>query len=142
MSLLLTNFFPSAEFILSAIGAGATANSDIDWSNVWKGSPEAVQLEAELDCLQTEGRSMPPVGNALRKEFATPWTYQFAVLYRRSAEAYWRDPTYLMAKITLNVVSGLFVGFTFFNAKDTLQGTQNKLFVSCISSILLFAPYL
>ena len=34
-----------------------------------------------------------------------------------------------MAKVALNVVAGLLVGFTFFKSKDSLQGTQDKLFV-------------
>ena len=35
-----------------------------------------------------------------------------------------------MAKLALNAVGGLFIGFTFFKADDSQQGTQNKLFVS------------
>lgn len=34
-----------------------------------------------------------------------------------------------MAKIMLNIVGGLFIGFTFFQRNDSLEGTQNKLFV-------------
>jgi ATP-binding cassette subfamily G (WHITE) protein 2 (SNQ2) len=64
-------------------------------------------------------------------EFATPWLYQMKELFIREASSYWRDPTYLIAaKIALNVLAGLFVGFTFYQSKDTQQGTQNKLFVS------------
>ena len=33
-----------------------------------------------------------------------------------------------MAKLILQIVGGLFIGFTFFQAKNTQQGTQNKLF--------------
>ncbi|KAG1884645.1 ABC-2 type transporter [Suillus subluteus] len=43
--------------------------------------------------------------------------------------AYWHNPTYLIAKITLNIAGGLLIGFTFFSSKDTLQGMQNKLFM-------------
>lgn len=42
-----------------------------------------------------------------------------------------------MAKIALNIVAGLFIGFTFFKAKDTLQGTQDKLFVRLTAPIRL-----
>ena len=43
--------------------------------------------------------------------------------------AHWREPTFIVSKVMLNIVAGLFVGFTFFKSKDTLQGTQDKLFV-------------
>lgn len=48
-------------------------------------------------------------------------------------QAHWRDPTYIVSKIALNIVAGLFIGFTFWQAKDSMQGTQNKLFVSTLT---------
>jgi ATP-binding cassette subfamily G (WHITE) protein 2 (SNQ2) len=45
----------------------------------------------------------------------------------------------LLAKLALNVVAGLFVGFTFFKAKDSIQGTQNKIF-SVFMSLVLGPP--
>ena len=51
-------------------------------------------------------------------------------LLRRDAQAHWRDPTYLIAKVALNIAAALLIGFTFFKAKTTIQGTQNHLFVS------------
>ena len=47
----------------------------------------------------------------------------------RNLAHYWRSPTYLMAKMMLNIVGGLFVGFTFFKRDNSLDGTQNKIFV-------------
>jgi len=38
--------------------------------------------------------------------------------------------------LILNVVGGLLIGFTFFKAKDTIQGTQNKLFAIFMATIL------
>jgi ABC-type multidrug transport system permease subunit len=34
-------------------------------------------------------------------------------------------------------VISLLIGFTFFKAKDTIQGTQNKLFVRFIPQVLM-----
>ncbi|KAG5651019.1 hypothetical protein H0H81_010207 [Sphagnurus paluster] len=119
-----------AEFMLDVIGAGATATSAQDWHEVWCASEESRKLQAEVDEIHTKGREHPPVETTLQTEFATSWFNQTALLFRRNLEAYWRDPTYLIAKLVLNVVGGLFIGFTFFHAKDTQQGTQNKLFVS------------
>ncbi|EDR13431.1 PDR ABC transporter [Laccaria bicolor S238N-H82] len=41
-----------------------------------------------------------------------------------------------MAKLILNIVSCLFIGFTFFKAKHNIQGTQNKLFAIFMATIL------
>jgi hypothetical protein len=64
------------------------------------------------------------------------WAYQVVELLKRDAEAHWRDSTYLMAKLILNIVGGLFIGFTFFKAQHSIQGTQNKLFAIFMAMIL------
>lgn len=128
-----------AEFMLDVIGAGATAVSDRDWHDVWLQSKAFTIAEADIERLHEEGRKHPPVGATLKSEFAEPWAYQAKTLIQRSFTCYWRDPTYLMSKLTLNIIGGLFIGFTFFKAKDSIQGTQNKLF-SIFMGTILSAP--
>ena len=115
---------------MDVIGAGATASSTIDWHGAWKNSDEARVVQSEIDQILAEGRQRPPVETTLHSEFSTSWGYQMMTLLKRDLERHWRDPTYLMAKLMLNLVGGLFIGFTFYQAKDSIQGTQNKLFVS------------
>jgi ATP-binding cassette subfamily G (WHITE) protein 2 (SNQ2) len=116
--------------MLDVIGAGATAVSTTDWHNVWKCSPEAAELQNYINDLHAQGRSHPQKLNAQYSVFATSWLHQFVALTHRNFQAYWRNPTYIRAKFLLNIAGGLLVGFTFFHATDSLQGTQNKLFVS------------
>jgi ATP-binding cassette subfamily G (WHITE) protein 2 (SNQ2) len=87
-------------------------------------------LDEELDILLQEGRKRHAVDIEQHSEFSTSWLYQVRTLWEREMIRHWRDPTYLVAKLALNVVAGLFIGFTFFKAKDTIQGTQNHIFVS------------
>ena len=113
---------------MTVIGAGATATSEFDWHAKWNDSKQASDLQQELEHILTEARSRGAVGTTYKSTFATSWTYQVAQLLQRDFQAHWRDPTYLLAKLALNIVAGLFIGFTFFKAKDTLQGSQDKLF--------------
>ena len=122
--------------MLDVIGAGATAKSAQDWYSVWKQSPEAAAVSQEIDTIVSEGRQRGAVQTELKTEFATSWPVQVKELLARNVRSFWRDPTYLMAKLSLNILAGLFIGFTFFKAKDTQQGTQNKLFAIFMSSIL------
>lgn len=115
--------------MLDVIGAGATATSTIDWHDVWNKSREAADFNVLLDGIHADGRKRPPVLATQRSEFATSWTYQLWELTVRSNFAYWRNPTYIFSKLLLNISAGLFIGFTFYQADDTIQGTQNKLFV-------------
>ncbi|KAG5352686.1 hypothetical protein C0989_001028 [Termitomyces sp. Mn162] len=118
-----------AEFMLDVIGAGATASTNVNWHEIWKNSPEAVTTQEELERIHTEGRNRPPVAAAFHSEFATPWLHQTKELLIRNSRGFWRDPTYILAKIVLDIFGGLFIGFTFFKAKNSQQGIQNQLFV-------------
>jgi ATP-binding cassette subfamily G (WHITE) protein 2 (SNQ2) len=95
-------------------------------------SPEAVELQEQIERIHANGRAQPAIETERHTEFATSWIHQAVALTKRNFQAYWRNPTYLIAKIILNIACGLLVGFTFFQAKDTLQGMQNKLFVRIV----------
>jgi ATP-binding cassette subfamily G (WHITE) protein 2 (SNQ2) len=128
-----------AEYMLDVIGAGATAVSTTDWYSVWKCSPEAAQLQDHINDLHEQGRSHSRQLNDRYSVFATSWLHQFVALTHRNFQAYWRNPTYIRSKFLLNIAGGLLVGFTFFQANDSLQGTQNKLF-SVFLSLVLCVP--
>ncbi|KAF5330227.1 hypothetical protein D9611_010600 [Ephemerocybe angulata] len=125
-----------AEYMLDVIGAGATASTSADWHKLWLQSPEATSTQEEIKTIISEGINRGAVETELSSEFATPWLVQVKELIVRGINSYWRNPTYLMAKLVLNTLAGLFIGFTFFKAKDTQQGTQNKLFAIFMCTIL------
>ncbi|KAF9555496.1 pleiotropic drug resistance ABC transporter [Agrocybe pediades] len=138
-----------AEYMLDVIGAGATAVTDRDWHDVWLKSKEKTELEENLEKIHEEGRKHPAVAATVESHFATPWHYQTWILIKRQHLAFWRNPTYLMSKISLNIIGGLFIGFTFFKSKDTVQGNQNKLFAIFMGTVLsaplgnqLHVPYI
>ncbi|KAH7904052.1 ABC-2 type transporter-domain-containing protein [Hygrophoropsis aurantiaca] len=125
-----------AEYMLDIIGAGAAASTSVDWHDIWKRSPEASDLQAQIEKIHTEGRARPVDRTGRHYEFATSWIHQLLVLMHRGFQSYWRNPTYLMAKLVLNVAGGLIVGFTFFQTESNLQGTQNKLFLTFMATII------
>jgi ATP-binding cassette subfamily G (WHITE) protein 2 (SNQ2) len=96
--------------MLDMIGAGATALSDTDWHQVWLGSKEHEILLAEIEEIHSRGRNRPRAEATLHTEFANSWARQTLKLFRRDLIDKWRNPTYLMAKLTLNIIAGLFIG--------------------------------
>ncbi|KAF9224734.1 pleiotropic drug resistance ABC transporter [Gyrodon lividus] len=127
-----------AEYMLDVIGAGATATSSNDWHQIWKVSREASKLDLEIENIHMEGRALSPLASGLEKhtEFATSWAHQLVVLTQRGFVSYWRNPMYILAKLILGISVGLLVGFTCFQAKNTLQGTQNKVFALFVGMVL------
>ena len=119
--------------MLDVIGAGATATSIIDWHTVWIRSNEKSNVDAHIERIHENGRKKPPVRTERQSEFATSWFTQVYLLLDRASRSYWRNPTYLISKFILAVAAGLFIGFTFYKSKDSIQGTQNKIFVGGFS---------
>ncbi|KAI9448645.1 ABC-2 type transporter-domain-containing protein [Russula earlei] len=120
-----------AEYILDVIGAGATATTTTNWHDVWKGSPEARAVDEELEALLENGRKRHAVDTEQHSELEP--------FGNGTSSVTWRDPTYLVAKLALNLVASLFIGFTFYKAKDSIQGTQNKIF-AVFMSLVVSAP--
>ncbi|WLF81865.1 ATP-binding cassette transporter snq2 [Lodderomyces elongisporus] len=133
-----------AEYILEAIGAGATAATTDDWFDIWSNSPERLAADKKRDELVESLKSKP---SDLTKEqeielshrYAMPYWYQFRWVANRNALTFYRDPDYIMAKIFLMTISGLFIGFTFFGLKHTKTGAQNGMFCAFLS-VVVSAP--
>ncbi|KAL1961696.1 hypothetical protein VTN77DRAFT_1300 [Rasamsonia byssochlamydoides] len=117
-----------AEYILDTIGAGATAQAAQDWAEVWKSSPEFQDVAAEIERLNSmKGKSsaeteIGPSG------YAMPWLQQYVAVQTRLFQQYWRSPVYIGSKLFINLVGGLFLGFTFYKEPNSVAGLQNKTF--------------
>ncbi|KAG7087521.1 hypothetical protein E1B28_013480 [Marasmius oreades] len=128
-----------AEYMLDVIGAGVghdKIDTGNDWHQIWVTSPESKRLDQELDGILENGRKNSDVDARQRGEFASSWYTQMTTLLKRDFQRHWRDPMYMMNKLMLNIIGGVFMGFTFFQAKDTLQGTQDKVFATFMAFIL------
>ncbi|KIX03156.1 uncharacterized protein Z518_06707 [Rhinocladiella mackenziei CBS 650.93] len=122
-----------AEWMLEVIGAAPGSHTDIDWVDTWRNSPEIREVHAELEQMKRDRCKLAPAtSNAADKssyrEFAAPFWEQLFEVQKRVFEQYWRTPSYIYSKLSLCVASGLFIGFSFFKARNTQQGLQNQMF--------------
>lgn len=127
-----------AEYMLEIVGAGASGKATQDWHEVWKGSKEFKGLQNEIDSIHEEKKDEAPAGDTEEghREFAMPFNTQLYYVTQRVFQQYWRTPTYIMGKFMLGIAAGLFIGFSFFKANTTLQGTQDLIFaVFMVSTI-------
>ncbi|KIY68744.1 hypothetical protein CYLTODRAFT_489562 [Cylindrobasidium torrendii FP15055 ss-10] len=128
-----------AEYMLEVIGAGATARVEQDWHHIWTGSNSYGAAMCTLEAMHehSQDKTTDPAGS--HKEFTTRWVYQFVQLLKRSMLAQWRDPMYVVSKLLLNIVAGLFIGLTFKNAPNNQQGIQNT-FMAFLIVLVLSLP--
>lgn len=140
-SKVLTNYFERngsrrcepeenpAEWMLDVIGAAPGSLTTVDWHETWKTSPERDAVRAELaELKQTLSQKPRDSDNLALREFAAPFGAQLFEVTSRVFEQYWRTPSYLYSKTLLCAASGLFIGFSFWDAPASLQGLQNQLF--------------
>ncbi|KAI5778459.1 ABC-2 type transporter-domain-containing protein [Geopyxis carbonaria] len=118
-----------AEWMLEVIGAAPGAHTEVDWFETWSNSPEKASVKAELEEMTRELAQLPrQASDAGNTEFAVPYWQQLWVCTKRVFEQYWRTPTYIYSKTFLCGATALFIGFSFFMAKNNQQGLQNQMF--------------
>ncbi|AGO13729.1 AaceriAGL142Cp [[Ashbya] aceris (nom. inval.)] len=127
-----------AEFMLEIIGAAPGSHALQDYHEVWKNSEEYQVLQAELRRMEAELQHKPrkerPDQN---KEFAASLWYQYKIVTKRVFQQYWRSPDYLWSKIFMSIFSSLFIGFSFFKSKSSIQGLQNQMFAIFLFLVVL-----
>lgn len=116
-----------AEYILDVVNSGK--GEGVDWVARWNESAESQQVLAELTQLeQAGGNSRDATDSTIAGHYALPFFSQLFYVSRRVFQQYYRDPQYIFAKFGLGIASGLFIGFSFWDASSSQQGFQNALF--------------
>jgi ABC-type multidrug transport system permease subunit len=120
-----------AEFMLDAIGAGTRARlGERDWGEIWRDSPEYVQVKEELERIKEERLQ---VGNNTvkedEKEYATPFWHQLKVVNARTHRSFWRMPNYGFTRLFNHVILALITGFAFFQLDDSRSSLQYRVFI-------------
>jgi ABC-type multidrug transport system permease subunit/ABC-type multidrug transport system ATPase subunit len=127
-----------AEWMLEAIGAAPGSHTDIDWHQAWRNSEEYQEVKQHLADLKAERSQMDRLqrtvsaqkreDKASYREFAAPFGQQLWVVTVRVFQQYWRSPTYIYSKLSLCILSALFIGFSLYNTPNTQQGLTNQMF--------------
>lgn len=114
-----------AEYMLEVVG-----DFNTDWYQIWKDSNEAAEVQKEIEQLhhdKKDAQSQEDDAHA-HDEFAMPFTAQVYEVTYRVFQQYWRMPSYILAKMMLSGASGLFIGFSFYDADTSIQGMQNVIY--------------
>lgn len=123
-----------AEFILETAAKKPKGKDGkrIDWNEEWRTSPEAQDVQDQIEGLKlTRSRSTTVgKGNSGETEFAAPIWAQTTELTKRIFRQYWRDPSYLYGKLFVSVVIGIFNGFTFWQLGNSTLDMQNRMFTA------------
>ena len=120
-----------AEWMLEVIGAAPGSQTDVDWFNAWRTSPEYAAVQSELEAIKSSkiGAASPmDEDQGSYREFAAPFQVQLWENLYRVFQQYWRTPVYIYSKFALCSLVALFIGFVFFDAPNSIMGLQNQMF--------------
>ncbi|OJJ70038.1 hypothetical protein ASPBRDRAFT_56781 [Aspergillus brasiliensis CBS 101740] len=123
-----------AEWMLDVIGAAPGSGTTVDWPKVWRDSPEYQAVRARLLEIRAHGNAiavtpdMQPSRRPSNRAYASSFLQQWWLVQKRVAAQYWRNPSYIYSKVSLTAGSSLFIGFSFYNAPNTIQGLQNQMY--------------
>lgn len=115
--------------MLDVVNKGSNSQGE-DWFDVWKQSQESKGVQTEIDRIHKErqGAAATDGGSVNLSEFAMPFWFQLWQVTYRVFQQYWRMPSYIMSKWALGIAAGLFIGFSFYDAKTSLQGMQTIIY--------------
>ncbi|KAL8822796.1 MAG: hypothetical protein Q9191_006477 [Dirinaria sp. TL-2023a] len=117
-----------AEYMLEAIGAGNPDYKGKDWGDVWASSPEHEQRGQEIQSMISERRGAASSATNDDREYAMPLSTQVFSVIKRDFTSYWRTPEYVVGKMFLHILTGLFNTFTFYHMGDSTIDQQSRLF--------------
>lgn len=114
-----------AEYMLEVVG-----NESHDWFQTWNDSAQTAVVQQDIDEIhkRKEGGGDSDGDPTAHSEFAMPFNQQFYEVTYRVFQQYWRMPSYIASKMLLSGLSGIFIGFSFYNASPSLQGMQNVVY--------------
>lgn len=94
-----------AEWIFEILGCAPGHHSEIDWSEVWRASPEYAQVHQVLDEMERNRRQERVTDTDNFGEFAAPFLVQLWECFKRVNIQYWRTPSYIYSKTALCVLA-------------------------------------
>ncbi|VVT50426.1 uncharacterized protein SAPINGB_P002757 [Magnusiomyces paraingens] len=121
-----------AEWMLQVIGAAPGSHTDVDWHQTWRNSPEYQKVQDDISSLIESVGPVKSASTAVKenesRSFAASMPTQIFVVCKRVFQQYYRTPSYIYAKAAMCIISPIYVGFTFYKAKNDVQGMQNQMY--------------
>ncbi|KAI7851923.1 ABC-2 type transporter-domain-containing protein [Circinella umbellata] len=115
-----------AEYILDVVASGNNNGAAVtkNWADVWANSPNAKALEDELEHIHNSVDKNP---SRKALTYATPFSTQFYLVFKRMCLVYWRSSGYNLGRFTTITLISLFLGFTFWKLSLSFIDIQNRI---------------
>ncbi|RSM17280.1 hypothetical protein CDV31_003835 [Fusarium ambrosium] len=124
-----------AEHIIDVISG---KESERNWAEVWRDSPEHYAAVDQLNLILSDAASKPPATTDDGYEFAQPLWTQIQLVTKHMNIALFRNTEYINNKLILHIFCGLYNGFSFWQLGDSMDDLQLRIFT--IFNFIFVAP--
>lgn len=126
-----------AEYMLEIIGAGSAPRQGTkDWADWYLESDLYQENLREIAAINTEAGQVP-APDAKVLEYATPWTYQFYIVFIRTLRSTWRSPSYQYTRIIQHFVVALLIGLLLVQLDRRLATLQYRIFALFLVIVIM-----
>lgn len=133
-----------ADFLIE-VGVGilkSKHNSQLDFNEVWRTSPEAEAVKSKIDeaCKERDSSSDKQNSGKLgaSSDFSASTWQQTCLLTQRISRQYWRTPEYPYSRLYASFLHSLLNGFTFFQLGNSITDMKSRMFACFL--ILMLVP--
>ncbi|ODV86076.1 hypothetical protein CANARDRAFT_197791 [[Candida] arabinofermentans NRRL YB-2248] len=116
-------------------------NEDIDWYSRWINSNEyksMIEILTKTDSTVKSYQTNIPLNQSTKRAI---YLRQLILILKRTYLEQTRNENYILSKLLLFIVSGLFVGFSFWKVDHSVKSLQSSMFaifmILCVSSPLM-----
>jgi ATP-binding cassette subfamily G (WHITE) protein 2 (SNQ2) len=127
-----------AEFVLDVIASDPSSSKKMDWHKAFINSSLGQDLKSYLAPFQDGRRFLGNEAVEKKQSDAVTLPSQFQLYITRIFVHYWRSPQYVISKVMLNLIAGLFIGSSFWGqgTNPTITSLENKVFAIFMSLVV------
>jgi ATP-binding cassette subfamily G (WHITE) protein 2 (SNQ2) len=112
---------------ISTTGTGSKGEKLPSWSSKWYESSAYQQLQAKINVATNSIIDPPTSSEGTSKDtFNTSLLRQIRMVSLRIAKNQWRRPQYISSKVWVHLLSGILVGFMFYDIGTSPKDLQNR----------------
>ncbi|KAF2675667.1 hypothetical protein K458DRAFT_471249 [Lentithecium fluviatile CBS 122367] len=125
-----------AEWMMRVTGATDSHRNPQSWIDMWSHSKKNKEVKQQLEGMRSSAQSRVRPNKPDGGVYALGTLKQLQIVLKRQLQEYWRDPTYLYAKLSLCAGAALLNGLSFYNISNSIQGLISVLFSAFLLLIL------
>ncbi|KKK12826.1 ABC multidrug transporter [Aspergillus rambellii] len=134
------NVTNAADFLIEVVVGGMKTPASVNWSEIWRGSTEAAEVEREIAQIRSGSENLPS-SRTEHTQNMPPLHQQIMLLTTRTLRQFWRNPEYPYSRLYASFLHAFINGLTYLQIGNSSTDLQSKAF-SCFLVLMLVPEFI